>query len=95
MLVLQDCHPWIIHVGMLRGFGRDGQHFHATLGFEAMPTPLGAILPTLRQQGVNEETDTRSPCWSWARLLHRVFALDMARCPFCQRGTLRLIAVIT
>jgi len=44
---------------------------------------------------VDEETDTRSPCWNWARLLHRVFALDMAHCPFCQRGALRLIAVIT
>ena len=55
----------------------------------------GAILPTPRQQGVDAETDTRSPCWSLARLLHRVFALDMAQCPFCQRGTLRLIAVIT
>jgi hypothetical protein len=41
MLVLQDCRPGILHVGMLRGFGRDGQHFHTTLGFEAMPTPLG------------------------------------------------------
>ena len=46
----------------------------------------GAILPTPRQQGVDAETDTRSPCWSLARLLHRVFALDMAQCPFCQRG---------
>src|SRR5437870_12834746 len=42
----------------------------------------GAILPTLRQQGVDEEqTETASPRWSWARLLKRVFALDMARCP--------------
>jgi len=24
-----------------------------------------------------------------------VFALDMARCPFCQQGTLRIIAAIT
>src|SRR5438132_7863542 len=54
-----------------------------------------AILPTPRQQGMDEETDTGSPYWSWARLLHRVFALDMVPCPFCQRGTLRLIAVIT
>ena len=30
-----------------------------------------------------------------ARLLQRVFALDMMHCPWCQRGTLRLIAVIT
>src|SRR5438105_4270274 len=40
-LVLHDCRPGIIHVSMLRWFGRDGQHFHAALGFEAMPTPLG------------------------------------------------------
>ena len=36
-----------------------------------------------------------SPRWSWARLLKRVFALDMARCPFCQQGTLRIIAAST
>jgi len=28
-------------------------------------------------------------------LLKRVFALDMARCPFCQQGALRIIAAIT
>jgi hypothetical protein len=56
----------------------------------------GAIIPTPRQQGVDEEeTDTWSSHWSWARLLKRVFALDMARCPWCQRGVLRLIAAIT
>ena len=56
----------------------------------------GAIIPTPRQQGVeDEEPDTGSPRWSWARLLKRVFALDMARCPFCQQGTLRIIAAIT
>ena len=33
--------------------------------------------------------------WSWARLLKRVFALAMARCPWCLQGTLRLIATIT
>src|SRR5439155_13201288 len=56
----------------------------------------GAIIPTPRQQGVDEEeSDTGSPRWSWARLLKRVFALDMARCPWCQRGALRLIAAIT
>ena len=42
-----------------------------------------------------EQTETASPHWSWARLLKRVFALEMATCPFCQRGTLRIIAVIT
>jgi hypothetical protein len=57
----------------------------------------GAIIPTPRQQGMAAEaaTVTASPRWSWARLLKRVFALDMARCPFCQQGTLRLIAAIT
>jgi hypothetical protein len=56
----------------------------------------GAIIPTLRQQGVDEEeTDTGSPRWGWARLLKRVFALDMARCPCCQQGSLRIIATIT
>src|SRR5262249_17452175 len=46
-----------------------------------------AIIPTPRQQGVDEEeTDTGSPRWDWARLLKRVFALDMARCPFCAGG---------
>jgi hypothetical protein len=56
----------------------------------------GAILPTPRQQGMtDEEHDTASPHWSWARLLKRVFALDMARCSSCQQGTLRMIAAIT
>jgi hypothetical protein len=41
-----------------------------------------------------EETDTGSPCWSWAQLLKRVFAVDMVRCPWCQRGSLRIIAAI-
>ena len=56
----------------------------------------GAIIPTLRQQDVDEEaTDTGSPRWSWVRLLKRVCALDMVRCPCCQQGTLRIIAAIT
>jgi len=56
----------------------------------------GTIIPTPRQQGLDEEaTDTGSPHWSWAQLLKRVFALDMARCPFCQQGALRIIAAIT
>ena len=42
----------------------------------------GAIIPTPRQQGLEEQKDrTASHRWSWARLLKRVFALDMARCP--------------
>jgi hypothetical protein len=55
-----------------------------------------AIIPTLRQQGVEEpEGSPASPNWSWARLLKRMFAIDMARCPVCQQGRLRIIAAIT
>ena len=56
----------------------------------------GAIIPTPRQQGMDgHEATTGTPRWSWARLLGRVFDLDMATCPFCRRGSLRLMAVIT
>jgi hypothetical protein len=56
----------------------------------------GAIVPTPRQQGLDEEaTDTGAPHSSRARLLKRVFAVDRARCPWCQRGSLRIIAAIT
>jgi len=42
----------------------------------------GAMIPTPCQQGMEDEaTDTRSPRWSWARLLKRVLALELARCP--------------
>ena len=55
-----------------------------------------AIIPTPHQQGVDgEEAKTGTPSWSWARLLGRVFALDMATCPFCRQGALRIIAAIT
>ena len=55
-----------------------------------------AIMPTPRQQGMDgEDAHTGTPYWSWAKLLGHVFALDMARCPFCHQGTLRIIAVIT
>jgi Putative transposase len=55
-----------------------------------------AIIPTPRQQGVDgEEAKTETPSWSWARLLGRVFALDMATCPLCRRGSLRIIAALT
>jgi len=56
----------------------------------------GAIIPTPRQQGVGgDEANTGTPPWSWARLLGRVFALDMTTCPFCRRGSLRIMATIT
>jgi hypothetical protein len=54
-----------------------------------------AIIPTPRQQGVDGGVKkTGTPYWNWARLLGRVFALDMATCPFCRRGALRIIAAI-
>src|SRR6266566_2647099 len=54
------------------------------------------IIPTPRQQGVEgEEAKTGTPFWSWARLMGCVFALDMATCPFCRCGSLRIIAAIT
>jgi hypothetical protein len=68
-----------------------------------------AVIPTPRQQGVDgDESKTGTPYWNWARLLGRVFDLDMATClpplcgrrepcdlPFCRRGSLRIIAAIT
>src|SRR5215510_14936127 len=74
------------HVHLVRYGGCLAPHSHLR----------GAILPTPRQQGLDEpEACPPSPRSSWARLLQRVFALDMATCPFCQQGMLRLIAVIT
>jgi hypothetical protein len=55
-----------------------------------------AIRPTPRQRGEDgTETPPGTPYWHWARLLGRAVALEMATCPFCRRGALRLIAVIT
>ena len=55
-----------------------------------------AIIPTPRQQGVDgEEAKTGTASWSWARLLGRVFALDMTTCPLCRCGSLRIIAAMT
>jgi hypothetical protein len=74
------------HVHLVRYGGCLAPHSHLR----------GAILPTLRQQGLDEpEACPASPRWNWARLLQRVFALDMTRCPLCHQGTLRIIAVIT
>jgi hypothetical protein len=56
----------------------------------------GVIRPTPRQQGLDgQETKTGTPSWPWARLLSRVFGLDMRPCPLCRRGSLHIIAVIT
>src|SRR5262249_44810793 len=55
-----------------------------------------AIRPTPRQQGLDgEEAHPGTPYWPWARLLGHVFGLEMRTCPFCRRGTLRIMAVIT
>jgi hypothetical protein len=43
------------------------------------------------QQSVEEPEASRTvPRWSWPGLLKRVFDLDTATCPFCQRGALRI-----
>jgi hypothetical protein len=55
----------------------------------------GAITPTPRQQGIEAEARPVSSRFDWARLLKRVFAIDMERCPQCQQGTLRIISAIT
>src|SRR2546430_1952389 len=74
------------HVHLVRYGGCLAPHSHLR----------GAILPTLRQQGIDEpEACPASPRWSWACLLQRVFGVELARCPWCQQGMLRLIAVIT
>ena len=48
------------------------------------------------KQGVEEpEASHAASHWSWAWLLKRVFALDIAICSFCHQGTLRIIAAMT
>jgi Putative transposase len=74
------------HVHLVRYSGCLAPHSHLR----------GAIIPPLRQQGRDgEEATTGTPYWHWARLLRRVFNLERGTCPWCRRGTLRLIAVIT
>ena len=45
--------------------------------------------------GTDPDYSFYSPAWRWAELLKSVFSLDMATCPVCQQGTLRIIAAIT
>jgi len=74
------------HVHLVRYGGCLAPHSHLR----------GAIIPTPRQQGVDgEEAKPGTPYWPWARLLGRVFGREMGTCPFCRRGTLRIMAVIT
>ena len=54
-----------------------------------------AIIPTPHQHAIDgDKSKTATPYWHWARLLGRVFDLDMATCPFCRRGSLQIIAAI-
>jgi hypothetical protein len=58
----------------------------------------GSITPTPRQQGVEgPEVSSASPRSSWARLLKRVFAIDLATClpPLCGRREARRRAAPT
>jgi hypothetical protein len=65
-------------------------------GCLAAPSKLrGAITPTPRQQGIEAAASPASSRFGWARLLKRVFDIDMERCPRCHQGALRLIAAIT
>jgi hypothetical protein len=74
------------HVHLVRYGGCLAPHSHLR----------GSVIPTPRQQGLDgAEAHPGTPYWPWARLLSRVFGLEMATCPFCRRGTLRIIAVIT
>ena len=50
---------------------------------------------TTREEGIEEATRPASSRWGWARLLKRVFALDLEPCPRCHPGTVRLIVAIT
>ena len=54
-----------------------------------------SFLHYAKQGADGEEAKTGTPSWHWGRLLGRVLDLDMATCPFCRRGALRIIAAIT
>jgi hypothetical protein len=65
-------------------------------GCLAAPSKLRRFIPpTPRQQGIDPAARPVSSRWGWARLLKRVFAMDLERCPRCHPGALRLIAAIT
>jgi hypothetical protein len=71
-------------------------HLVRYAGCLAPPSRLrAAIIPTTRQQGIDgDASKTGTPYWNWARLLGRLFNVDMATCPFCCRGSRRIIAAI-
>jgi hypothetical protein len=80
MLVLNDRCPWIINMGMLRGFWRDGQHFHTGLGCEAMPTALGHDHQhACRQlQGLHDRIDENVKAGCPFKNLHDLIPVRMA-----------------
>jgi hypothetical protein len=47
-----------------------------------------------RMRGQAETVQARPPTISWARLLKRVFDIDMQHCPNCGGGELEIIAAI-
>ena len=58
-------------------------------------TARGVVsLERLTQDANGELLYQFAPYWNWSRLLGRVYDLDMATWPFCQRGALRIIAAI-
>jgi len=54
----------------------------------------GALTPTPRQQGIEAADRPTSSRLGWARLLQRLFSLDMERCPRGESGALRIIATL-
>ena len=71
-------------------------HQVRSAGGLAAPSNLRrSITPTPRQQGIEASASPVSSRWGWARLLKRVFAIDLERCPRGQLGSLRIICALT
>jgi hypothetical protein len=66
-----------------------------TVLYRVVADHLETFLASLDADKADDAPDAGSPRWRWAQLLTRVLARDMARCPCCQQGTLRIIAAIT
>jgi Adenylate and Guanylate cyclase catalytic domain len=77
--------------GLPRFVGRDCYRASIWCGMGAVwrRTVCGAARSRQRYvSGAWKSPRPAAPHWSWARLLKRVFALDMATCPSCHRGAL-------
>jgi hypothetical protein len=55
----------------------------------------GAITPTPSHRGIETQASPVASRWAWARLLKRVFALDLERCSRCHSGTLQILTALT